>query len=437
MTSRALDMLICGLAVALVAIGVAGVYDVGFRKPGDVSQAVASAVRRPFRIIPPAPFGGASRVRLLLCGADRRPGDAGRSDTILLLCLNPRDGQAALLGIPRDLEVEIPGHGRQKINHAYAYGGTELAQETVEDLLGWPVDYTALVFFDGFIQAVDVLGGVWVHVPDVEGRGRGMNYDDRRGNLHVHLTPGFQHLDGTQAIGFVRYRKSNYHGLGDSDYARSARQQEFLRALVQQRVRPQTLPQVVTALSRLQAHVETDLSPQDQADLVGALRAVDPDDLLTATLLPPPGGRFGLALDRDDEAVREVVAQIEEHLGGATPRDAVIEVAGPAGGEGAVADAVRHLSDRGFQVRAAAQQPAGRHTRTSIEYAPGLERAARLVASALGCGELRAGGTPQDGSGREPGAPTGGGDRAGLRVVLGSDYDPREAEAAMGRVPHR
>jgi len=421
-------MLVCGLAVALVAIGVAGVYDVGWRRPRAATQATPGSGRRGFHFIPPSPFGGASRVRILLCGADRRPGDAGRSDTLLLLCLNPRDGQAALLGLPRDLEVAIPGRGRQKINAAYAYGGTDLARRAVEDLVGWPVDYTALVFFDGFVQAVDALGGVWVDVPDVEGRGRGMNYDDRRGHLHVHLRPGFQHLNGVEAIGFVRYRKSNYHGLGDSDYARSARQQQFMRAVVQQRVRPEALPQLVTAFTRLRAQVETDLSPQGQADLLAVLKALDPDDVLTVTLLP---GARGLALDPTDEAVREVAAQVEQHLGAATPRDARVEVRGGPGAERAVADAVGHLAERGFQARAVAPQPGARRARTCIEYAPVSERAARLVASALGGGELRptAGPKPGTTATQTPGAD--------IRVLLGRDYDAREADAALGRVPRR
>jgi LCP family protein required for cell wall assembly len=206
---RVTDVAICALAVVLAVLGAqaAGPLARSLWSEGGAFQAL---VRKT------PPFGGRERVRILLIGADQRRGDVGRSDTLLLLSLNPRTHRLALLGLPRDLGVEVPGHGATKINHAYAYGGPALTRRTVEEFLHLKVDYHAVAFFEGFVAAVDALGGVTVDVPDVEGHGRGMNYDDHAGNLHIHLKPGTQHLNGRQALGFVRYRKSNTPGLGDS-----------------------------------------------------------------------------------------------------------------------------------------------------------------------------------------------------------------------------
>jgi LCP family protein required for cell wall assembly len=138
----------------------------------------------------------------VLMGADERQNDRqnekGRSDTLIVMWVNPQTKRAAMMSIPRDLRVSIPGRGLDKVNAAYAYGGPRLTIKTVEQLLQTTTDGYVKVDFEGFVRAVDALGGVDLMVPDVEGGGRGMNYDDNWGNLHIHLRPGKHHLDGYQ-----------------------------------------------------------------------------------------------------------------------------------------------------------------------------------------------------------------------------------------------
>jgi LCP family protein required for cell wall assembly len=125
--------------------------------------------------------------------------------------------------------VSIPGHGEDKINHAYAYGGVELALKTVQGFLNVPIRYYVKIDVTGFVRLVDALGGVPI---DVE---KDMDWDDNAGNLHIHLKKGPQTLDGKNASDYVRFRHT------DSDMARAARQQKFIAAAIKQVLKPSNL----------------------------------------------------------------------------------------------------------------------------------------------------------------------------------------------------
>jgi LCP family protein required for cell wall assembly len=165
---------------------------------------------------------------ILLLGSDRRFSDIKlknpvRSDTIILVRLDPSKGATAVMSLPRDLKVDIPGHGPDKINAAYAIGGPRLTVRTVRALLGIPINHVVNVNFGGFQRAVNRLGCVYA---DIDRRyfndnsppyGGGPNY------ATIDVKAGYQQLCGQDALDFVRYRHF------DSDLVRGARQQEFLR----------------------------------------------------------------------------------------------------------------------------------------------------------------------------------------------------------------
>jgi LCP family protein required for cell wall assembly len=160
---------------------------------------------------------------ILVLGSDKRftdiKGDPVRSDTIIVVRLDPDKKSTAIMSIPRDLKVDIPGHGSDKINVAYALGGPRLAVRTVKQLLGLPISHVVNVNFNGFQRAVNRLGCVYVDI------------DRRYFNAHsgptgfatIDLKPGYQKLCGSDSLDFVRYRHT------DDDFVRAARQQEFLR----------------------------------------------------------------------------------------------------------------------------------------------------------------------------------------------------------------
>lgn len=174
---------------------------------------------------------------ILLLGADRGPGreEVGRSDAIVLLRTDPDDHRVSLLSIPRDLRVEIPGRGLDKINAAYAYGGAALAIETVEDLTGIPVNHVALVDFATFGEVIDALGGVTIDVPRriVSNRfdcpyatparcERWQGWQFRRGE---------QTMDGQRALVYARIRENTLDP-NESDITRGGRQQQVVQAIV-------------------------------------------------------------------------------------------------------------------------------------------------------------------------------------------------------------
>ncbi len=165
---------------------------------------------------------------IMLLGSDRRPdnatdggaGTGARSDTIILVRLDPDRG-TALMSLPRDLKVEIPGHGTDKINAAYELGGPKLTLQTVKRLTGLPVNHVINVDFNGFKKAVDALGCIYL---DIDRR----YFNDSAEFAYINIYPGYQRLCGEEALEYARFRHE------DTDLVRSARQQEVLREAKQQ-----------------------------------------------------------------------------------------------------------------------------------------------------------------------------------------------------------
>lgn len=188
---------------------------------------------------------------LLVLGVDRRPGDPGRSDVIALVSFFDSPAEVHVLFIPRDTKVVLRDQA-DKINAAFAYGGSALARAAVEDLLGIDVDGVVTVDFRAFAGAVDALGGVEVEIAEP------MDYEDPVQDLYIHLPPGRQHLDGERALQFVRFRADSR-----GDVGRIARQQQFLRALAEQHLSAATLLRLPDLWRAVTPHVETTLALGD------------------------------------------------------------------------------------------------------------------------------------------------------------------------------
>jgi LCP family protein required for cell wall assembly len=165
---------------------------------------------------------------IMLLGSDKRPKDSGdpaaggaRSDTILLVRLDPSKNATALMSLPRDLKVQIPGHGTDKINAAYEEGGPKLTLKTVKLLTGLPINHVINVDFRGFWAAVNAVGCVYA---DIDRR----YFNNSAQYTYINVQPGYQRLCGRRALQYVRFRHE------DNDLVRSARQQDFLRQAKQQ-----------------------------------------------------------------------------------------------------------------------------------------------------------------------------------------------------------
>ena len=206
------------------------------------TRATVKAVQRQLA----AQHGTHSPVNILVLGSDRRKhlvGDTGRSDTIMLLRIDPASKSISMLSIPRDLRVEIPGFGTDRINAAYSDGGPALSVATFKALTGLPVNHFIDVNFTGFTDMVDYLGGVYIDVDR-----QYYNNTAVTGYSSINLNAGYQRLNGSDALSFVRFRHDQ---LGD--WGRMQRQQLFLRELKRQALRWQNvlkLPQLISTMTR-------------------------------------------------------------------------------------------------------------------------------------------------------------------------------------------
>jgi LCP family protein required for cell wall assembly len=199
-------------------------------------------------------WGSASNI--LVLGSDARPGDtSSRSDSILLIRVDPARQQIAELSIPRDLRTEIPGYSPTKINAAYAYGGPPLAIKTIENLTGVKVNHLVLVNFAGFEKLIDALGGVTIVNPT---KIISNEFDGYR----WHFGKGTLHLDGRHALAYSRVRENTLDP-ADNDLTRGQRQQRVLSALASSLGSPSTLFHLPRVGDALGEPLTTDLSASD------------------------------------------------------------------------------------------------------------------------------------------------------------------------------
>ena len=318
--------------------------------PNTAAAKAARAATRP--VLPGEP------TNILLIGSDTRPseGDPGRSDSLIFVRMDPRRDFISMLSFPRDSYVPIPGVGTAKINEAYSYGPAKTIQ-TVEALTGEPVNYYVIIDFTGFQKLVDEVGGVYI---DVDRRyynknvgTASTNYDD------IDLQPGYQKLDGVNALDFVRYRHN------DSDYARIARQQMFLSELKRQTKQVSNLTKP-TSLRRIFAeNIETNLTNVPKFLSILELALTAPKDRIARVSVQGSGnidqrrlGRGGLPVGDRREGGRVEGARVraglrrEGQAGGPRHRGrdgAERQRPGAAGrgrGRGPQQEALRHVGRR-------------------------------------------------------------------------------------------
>jgi LCP family protein required for cell wall assembly len=242
---------------------------------------------------PPAPLPSThpatKPVTVLLLGVDRRSATGGtnNTDTLLLFYLDPETQRAAMLSIPRDLYVDIPGHNQNRINTAYAYGerdgtgGLALARQTVSATLGIPVDHAVLIDFTVFVTVVDAIGGIDVDVPydiyDPTYPDSGIGYDP------FYITAGSHHLDGATALKYARTRAT----VG-GDFGRTARQRQVVMAVRDRVLNLDLLPSLIAQSPQLWANLqgafEADLTLSEMIDLAVTASHIPTDQIATGSI---------------------------------------------------------------------------------------------------------------------------------------------------------
>lgn len=239
------------------------------------------------RLNDPEDSSGASKdvlkepIAILLLGIDNTETDVGRSDTIMVMVLNPKDNSITLTSLPRDTYVEIAGKGySDKVNHAMNFGvPTVLA--TLENFFDIRIDHYATIDFKGFEKAIDALGGIEVNVD------HHMQYTDRAGGLYINLQPGLQTLNGEEALGYARFRHDKYGDLG-----RIKRQQEVIKKVLDKSTSFRSAAHIFELVDIVGDHFKTDISRTDLLRILTTYKDATGEDLVTIDI-QGASDRFG------------------------------------------------------------------------------------------------------------------------------------------------
>lgn len=221
---------------------------------------------------------GTERVNILLLGVDKRPSETStRSDSIVVISMDPVTKNTHVFSILRDSWVDIPGHKKNRINDAYAAGGPELMAQTVEELTGLPIQFYVVTDFKGFEKVVDAIGGVDINVE------KDMDYKlyEDNGYYDIHLKKGMQHLDGNKALQYVRFRHDK---LGD--YTRTERQRKFLLALVGEMKKTTNILKVPSILETISDYIKTNMGSSEMLKLATLGYKMDINQIKTEQIPP-------------------------------------------------------------------------------------------------------------------------------------------------------
>lgn len=266
-------------------------------------------------------WSGQGRVTVLLLGVDERAQETGpwRTDTMMLLTLDPASRQAGILSIPRDLWVPIPGHRDGRINTAhflgdlydYEGGGPGLAVDTVEYNFGVPIDYYVRINFQAFVTLVDQIGGIDVYVEETIDDP--LYPDHAYGYDPLYIEAGWQHFDGEMALKYARTRHTS------NDFDRARRQQQVMMAILDRVTSLDMLPQLARTAPELYATVHSSVNTDLALDQILALgnlatlvdrdmiRAVVIDQTCTQPWVTPDGAQVLVPLRDRIREVRDYV----------------------------------------------------------------------------------------------------------------------------------
>jgi LCP family protein required for cell wall assembly len=321
-------------------------------KPAEIATNIVSVVKT---VLPD--WQGTDRINVLLLGIDKRDDEpiAGtRSDTMMLASIDPVTKSAALVSLPRDMWVSIPGctprmgctAGQQRINVAHAVGGPELAMQTVSADFGVPIQFYARVDFHGFEALVNAAGGVVIDVPTPVKDDEYPTAD--YGYQRVYFGPGPQLMDGAHALEYARSRH------GTNDFARAGRQQQVILAVRNRVLQLNMLSRAPEMIGIIQNSVTTNFTPVQMLALAKLTSQIDRDKItnlvIDATYVRPFVGEDGAdLLDPNIPAIKRAIDNAERSAAHPELR-AKVEVLNGSRTAGLAQKAADYLTAQGFNV---------------------------------------------------------------------------------------
>ena len=286
---HAADYFALGIVTLALIAGYGSVYRGANAWAGLAARVFApvagTTARGATTVFAPAPYNERERLNVLVMGIDSRGpgGDTQNTDTMIVLSLDPVNRTAAMLSVPRDTLVPIPGHGQDKVNAAYAYGGPDVAVKTIEGLLGIRLNSYALIDFGAFTRIVDAVGGV---VVDVKRPIRDEAYPTPDfGIERLNIQPGPQRMSGEIALKYARSRHDS------NDFSRARRQQDVISAIRARLATDGMLARIPSIVGDAGSAVETNFDPANILPLAGLGGGIPSGDIKSEVLLPC-GGDF-------------------------------------------------------------------------------------------------------------------------------------------------
>ncbi|MCL4500071.1 MAG: LCP family protein [Chloroflexi bacterium] len=344
------------------------------------------------------PFGDQRYVRILMIGEDNtggiRKNRHGLSDTLVVMGVDTDTKEVRAISIPRDTKVEVAGQ-THKINAANAIGGPLMAKQTVENLLGVPMDYYVATTTTGLRGLVDMLGGVYIIVDE------DMHYTDHHAGLYINLkaSPQKQLLDGKRAEGYVRFRHDR---IGDSGFrmvdgkrvaaGRTVRQQMFMRALVNRILALPTKRERADVLRQAyeRKYIVSNLTMKDWDGLADFLKDIKPEKMVMDVLPGGPSNIHGASYWLVDEAEKtRVVARNLLFQGTPDQENPKVEVLNGSGISGVARKVADELAKAGFKVTKTDNAPRSDYSECYIITRKGKTEPVQRIAQLLNCNDIR------------------------------------------------
>ncbi|MFI3301332.1 MAG: LCP family protein [Candidatus Gastranaerophilales bacterium] len=251
------------------------------------------------------PFGlKRQNILFLAVDASNSPDDlwtGTRTDTMILLNVDPKSKSVNALSIPRDSKIYLPeNNGVNKINSAHAIGGIDMAIEAVEDTFGVKIDRYVMVHSDAVKEMVDAIGGIDMYIE------KPMRYHDYTDNLHINLNIGDQHLDGDKAVKYLRFRHDNLGDIG-----RTHRQQWFIRSLINELKKPKTITKIPDMINVANKYIKTNMSVHEISQYAAFAKNIDMNKIEVAMLPGAPNQKGAISYwILDPEKTQQVINRV-------------------------------------------------------------------------------------------------------------------------------
>ncbi len=399
-------------AIAVLVLANLGVFYL-YWQIRSIEETVTQTAETVTEVVPqltPTQPGSSEPLTFLLAGSDSRENlestdgfgsfEGERSDVIMIVRIYPAEGRAQILSLPRDLWVDIPGHGSGKINGAYGLGGASLVVETVREFTGIDINHYVEVDFVGFQAIVDQLGGVTID----------FDYPARDAKSGLDVGAGPQTLDGDQALAFARsrsyqeFRDNGWISVDADDFGRTGRQQQLIVAILDQIKRPSSITEAGSIVGSFAEHVTMDaaLADSSMVELAFRLRGLRGSNIETATL---PGvtdtvGQQSVVVRQEPQAT----AVIEAFRTGRPMAAAMGDEDGPLtivvlngnGMSGSAGEWSNVLGAAGFVVGSIEDAESSDYRETLVRVRAGEEGDGESIVAALGFGRVESGLVPED-----------------------------------------